>query len=417
MKLPDKFVVPWSGRGDGYTNSEIAVVVDTMKRADPLTQGRYQAEFERRFKTMVGAPHAFAVSSATAALELCALLTRVGPGDEIVIPGHTFAASAIPFARTGARLVWADIDKDTRLATAATLRKVVTSKTKVIVAVHLYGLVADMDPILELGRQNNIFIVEDAAQAIGVRYRGRWAGTLGDFGCFSFHTHKNISTLGEGGMLTVRDERMAKLVPGLRHNGMRDFPPGREKYWNPAMGDVDFDIEGVWPYNFCIGEVQCALGTKLLERLGRVNARRRSRGLKIIAALKDFPELRFQSIPEGCEHSFHLLAARCDADRDAFIERMACKHKVKVVVQYNPLYRYPLFAKAGFGKASCPNTDAYYNSMVSFPFHAGLTDAQIDYMIASAKETLTYLRKHPVPSGGIGAKAGAASGPAKAVAQ
>jgi len=391
-------IVPWSGKGANYTQDEIDVVVKAMKDADPLTQGRYQKEFEEKFKAVIGCKHAYAVSSCTAALELAAILSKIGPGDEVIIPAHTFAATAIPFGRTGARIVWADIDPDTRLITAETISPCITERTKVIVVVHLYGLVADMDPIMDLAQEHNLYVVEDVAQAPGARYKGKRAGSIGDFGCFSFHTHKNISTLGEGGMLTLKDDTLAGVVPGLRHNGMRGFAYKRDRYWIPAMGNVDFDWDGVWPYNFCIGEVQCALGSKLLDRLDEMNAQRRERGLRIIKALDQFPELKFQSIPKDCEHVFHLLAARYDGSpygktRDDFIECMAFKYKVKVIVQYYPLYRYPMFIKAGFGKANCPNTDDFFDNMVSFPFHHWLTEEQLDYMLNAIHETLWELRR------------------------
>jgi dTDP-4-amino-4,6-dideoxygalactose transaminase len=398
MAWPKEFIVPWSGKGMNYTQGEINVVIKAMKEADPLTQGPHQAEFEKKFAAFFNVKHAFAVSSCTAALELSAILTKVKKGDEVIIPAHTFAATAIPFGRTGARIVWADIDPKTRLVTAETIKKCITSKTKVIVVVHLYGLVADMGPILALAKKHDLFVVEDAAQAPGAKYKGKRAGTLGDFGCFSFHTHKNISTLGEGGMLVVKDNALAQVVPGFRHNGMRGFDFKREKYWLPAMGNVDFDWDKVWPYNFCIGEVQCALGSKLLERLDRVNAQRRKRALGIISRLKDYPELEFQSIPKGCEHVFHLLAARYDGTawgktRDEFIELMAFKHKVKVIVQYYPLYRYPMFIKAGFGRANCPNTDQFFDNMVSFPFQHWMTASQVDHMVKAIIKTLDQLRR------------------------
>lgn len=398
MKLPAKWAVPWSGRGERYTRDEVAAVVEAMRGADPQTQGPRQAAFERVFSAVMGAPHCFALSSATAALELTALLCRLKPGDEVVLPAHTFAATAIPFARTGAKLVWADIDPDTRVVTAETLSARITPRTKVLIVVHLYGLVADMDPILSLAKKKGLLVVEDAAQSIGARYKGRRSGTLGDFGCYSFHTHKNISTLGEGGMLVVKDPRLAALVPGLRHNGVRPYPEPREKYWVPAMSDVDFDIEGVWPYNFCIGEAQCALGTKLLERMDHINDQRRRRAHAIMDALKDVPELRFQAQPDGCEHAHHLLAARYDgaafgAHRDNLIGRLILKHRVKPVVQYYPLYRYPLFRKAGFGTAGCPNTDSFFDNMISFPFQNWLTEAQVDRMVSAIRESCAYLRE------------------------
>ena len=179
---------------------------------------------------------------------------------------------------------------------------------------------------------------------------------------------------------------------------MRGFDYNRDRYWIPAMGNVDFDWDGVWPYNFCLGEVQCALGSKMLERLDDINNYRRERGLRIIKEMKKYPELHFQTIPQECEHVFHLLAARYNGSdygktRDDFIELMAFKHRVKVIVQYYPLYRYPMFDKAGFGKSYCPNTDSFYDNMISFPFHHWLTETQIEYMINATKETLLELRK------------------------
>lgn len=390
--------VPWSGRGSCYTDEEIAVVVDAMRNADPLTQGRHQAEFEQRFAGYLGSANAFAVSSCTAALELAALLCRLQPGDEVIAPAHTFAASVIPFARTGASLVWADIDPDTRVITASSIRPLITPQTRVIVAVHLYGLVCDMDPIMQLAREHGLIVVEDAAQAVGARYKGRQAGTIGDFGCFSFHTHKNISTLGEGGMLTVRSPEAAALVPGLRHNGMRAYDGDRPRYWVPAMTDVDFDIEGLWPFNFCIGEVQCALGSKLLERLDRINAERKVRAERFIAAMADYPELVFQNTPAGCGHTWHLLAARYDGrrwgrTRDDAIAQLAFSSGVKVVVQYCPLYRYPMFRKAGFGDADCPESELFFDNMLSFPFQQWMPEQQFASMIELVREGLRQLRR------------------------
>ena len=397
MKNVAEFKVNWSGKGLQYTDDEVALVAEVMREADPLTQGSYQSEFEAAFRKYVGAEHAFAVSSCTAALELAALLCRLSPGDEVVVPAHTFAASAIPFARTGAKIVWADIDAETRLVTAKTIGKCISPRTRAIVVVHLYGLVCDMDPIMELAQKHNLKVVEDAAQAVGARYKGRYAGSIGDFGCFSFHTHKNISTLGEGGVLTVRDKALATQAPGLRHNGMRSYPNDRPHYWVPAMSDVDFDIDGLWPYNFCIGEIQCALGTKLLDRLESINSDRRRRAQRFISALVDCPELKFQRVADGCEHAWHLLTAEYDGtkygkSRDELIESLAYTYGVKCVVQYYPLYRYPMFKRAGFGEADCPNTDHFFDNMISFPFHHWMPEDQFEYMTKSVRSAVQKLR-------------------------
>jgi dTDP-4-amino-4,6-dideoxygalactose transaminase len=393
--------INWSGVGAVYTEEEVALVAEIMRNTkDTFTQGKYQQIFEREFCKYNGNESAFAVSSCTAALELSAMLSRIGPGDEVIIPAHTFCATAISFARTGARIVWADVDPETLVVTEDILVKLITSRTKVIVVVHLYGLAADMEQIMELARKHNIIVVEDCAQALGAESRAKKVGTWGDFGCFSFHTHKNITTLGEGGVMTVKDPDMAMLVPGLRHNGLKAYDEPRERYWVPAMGNVDFDWDNVWPYNFCIGEVQCALGTALLKRVDLLGEKRRRRAKKFIDAVKDYPELVFQTIPSHNTTTRHLLPAKYDSyelgkTNHDFIEIMYKKYNVKMAVQYYPLYRYPMFIKAGFREADCPNTDHFFDNMVSFPFHSWMSEEQFNYMIESTIKTLNELKSYP----------------------
>ena len=395
MNFPIEYEVPWSGRGMQYTDEEIARVVEVMKSADGLTQGKHQAEFESRLTAYLGGGKAFAVATGTSALELAAVLCELKPGDEVILPAHTFAATAIPFARTGAKLVWADIDPETFVVTADTIAPHITERTKVVIVVHLYGLLADMEPITQLTEAHGLRLVEDCAQAIGARADGRMAGTFGDFGCFSFHSHKNITTLGEGGALWVKDPALQKLVPGIRHNGMRAYEEPRDRYWIPAMTNVDLDLDGVWPYNFCIGEVQCALGAKLLDRLDQINADRRARFIRIREALSDCPELQFQRVDDERESAFYLLPAQYNhstATRDDLIELLALEYRVKCVVQYYPLYRYPMFQRAGFGEANCPNSDTFFDNMLSFPFQHWMSDEQESYLIQSVRGAVSSFR-------------------------
>lgn len=396
MKYPLEYKVPWSARGLMYTDEEVAVVTDVMKNSDVLTQGSYQKKFESEFSRYLGGGSCFAVATGTAALELAAILSELNVDDEVILPAHTFVATAIPFARTGAKLVWADIDPDTFVVTADTILPLINNKTKVIVVVHLYGLSVDMEPIEKIASQNQIILIEDAAQSLGAKINSKSSGTLGDFGCFSFHSHKNITTLGEGGAIWIKDPALAAKVPGLRHNGLRPFPEPRDKYWVPAMSNLDFDIDGFWPYNFCISEVQCALASKLLCRLDSINAERAARYLRITQALADVTELRFQKIDRHDRSSFHLLPARfCHphASRDDFIELLAKKYLVKCVVQYCPLYRYPMFQKAGFGEASCPVSDSFFDHMISIPFQHWMTFEQENYLIDSFRQAIITIRK------------------------
>lgn len=386
-----KFKIPFSGRQHEYSDDEVNAVVHAMRNADPLTQGNFLHEFEKKICDYLGIENAFAVCNATAALEMAAQFCGFQGGDEVVIPSHTYTSSAYPFLKKGATVVWADIDPQSRVATARTISDCITPRTKAIVVPHLYGYGAYMPEIMDVAKSYKLLVIEDAAQALGVEIDGGKAGTFGDFGVISFHSHKNISTLGEGGVLVVQNNTIADQVPMLRHNGHCAFPFERKDYWIPAMGNVDFPaLEGeiLWPNNYCLGEVECALGLKLLERIDGINGQKRKRALDFITALSEFPKIEFHRV-ESARHNYHLLAAKINNNqRDNFIRRMATEKGIQCVVQYYPLNRYALYYKAGFGNANCPNADHFFDNMVSFPFHHGLTEEDLNYMVQSTKEVL-----------------------------
>jgi perosamine synthetase len=391
------YKVNFSGRGLDYTEEELKIILDVAKNADPLTQGRHLSEFEDCLKKYIGVNHTFGLTSAASALELIAVLSRIGPGDEVIIPSHTYCASAIPFGRTGAKIVWSDIDPETFVVSAEDIQKKITKNTKMVVVVHLYGLACDLDPIIKICNNNNLILVEDCAQAFGAKYKNKQVGSFGDYACFSLHAQKNISTLGEGGVLVVKDSKKAALVPGLRHNGHVSYGQ-RDQYWKPAMTNIDIDLTGVWPFNFSMNEVQAALGTKLMERLDTLNNKRRERANKFINQMSDFSELIFQKTHSDLQNSHHLMPARYNGEKfgknnDDLISLLSEKYKIKTVVQYYPLNRYPLFEKMGFGFASCPNTDLFFDNMISFPFQVQMTEDDFDYLIASTKSALMELRE------------------------
>ena len=392
------FKVPFPGIMYSYNEEEIAAVVEVMRKATSLTQGPSMQKFEKEFGEYVGSPHAFAVDNATNSLRMASILCRLKPGDEVIIPAYTFCASAIPFGATGAKIVWADIDPDTRVVSPADIARKITPRTKAIVVVHLLGMPVDMDPIMELARQHNLKVVEDCAQAPGAMYKGKKVGAIGDYGCYSFHGAKNMTTLGEGGILTVKGDADAALVPGVRHNGVRAFPPGRPRYWVPAMSTVDLDMEGVWPNNFCLGEAQCALGSVLLKRLDRVNDTLRAQADKLRQRLADIKEITFQKVPESHHHVYHVLIGKFDGaqmgkTREDFLDVMTTQYGLRMIVQYYPLYRYPLFQKMGFAAADCPNLEAYCDHSFSFPWWCGIPDETIDYMADCTHKAIAGLRK------------------------
>jgi dTDP-4-amino-4,6-dideoxygalactose transaminase len=392
-----EFKINFSGRGHQYTKEEVNIVAKVMQEADPLTQGKYRDEFERDFAEYLNVPYAFSLCNATAALELSAQLCQFNSGDEVIAPVHTFTSSVYPFIKKGATIVWADIDLKTRVVNAENIKKKITSKTKAIIVVHLYGFAVDMTEIMKLAKSKNILVIEDTAQALGAEVDNTKAGTFGDFGIYSLHSHKNITTLGEGGILTVKNAEYARIIPLLRHNGHISYNSEREYYWIPAMGDLDLpELDGkvLWPSNYCLGEVECALGTQLLKRLDLMNSEKRGRAIYMIDQLKEYSDiLEFHRV-DDIRHNYHLLIGRMlNGKRDEFMKKMAFEKRIKCVVQYYPLYRYPLYKKAGFGECSdCPNSDILFDNMISFPFHHWMSDSDFEYMINSTKEILQELK-------------------------
>ena len=376
---------------------EEQALLRVLREANTLATGPEAEAFEREFTAFIGCADAVCVSSCSSALELAATLTGLKPEDEVILPAHTFVATAVPFLRTGASLKWADIDFPTRVISAETIEPLITPATKVIVVVHLYGLAAEMNPIMALAEQHGIQVVEDCAQAPGARCQGRRVGSIGHFGCFSFHTHKNMTTLGEGGMLTVRDARHAVQARRCRWMGNWPFEGERDRYWVPAMGDLVEPVPGRLPANYCMGEPNCAVGRLLLKRLDAINQERREQAERFQRGLREYPELQFQAHPAHCEHVYHLMSAYFDGarfgkTRDDLVGRLFNTYKVKPLVHYWPLYRAELFRSRGLGEAHVPLTDRFFDSSFGFPWFSAMGNDLIDDMADRTCRALDDLR-------------------------
>jgi perosamine synthetase len=220
-----------------------------------VTQGPLTEEFENVVAERHRAKHAIATTSATAALHLSTAALRLGPGDEVVVPAFTWITSANAAEYVGARTVFADVSPETFNVDPASLEAAITPETRAIVAVHLFGLSADMDAILEIARRHHLVVIEDAACAIGTTYNGVPVGVIGDLGCFSFHPRKVVTT-GEGGMVTTNSDDLAERVRVLRNHGTTGIPdPGIEQYGPWTMGL--FDVLG---FKLRVSGVQAAGG-------------------------------------------------------------------------------------------------------------------------------------------------------------
>ncbi len=380
-----------------YTEAEIEAVVNVMRNAEVQTQGDYQRKFEADFKAYIGANHAFAVDNATNALRLAAILCRFEKGDEVIVPGYTFSATAIPFGMTGVKLVFADIDPKRWTIDPKDIEKKITPHTKAVIVVHLLGMPADMPVIMEIAKKHNLRVIEDCAQAPAASIDGKKVGSFGDFGCFSFHGAKNITTLGEGGAITVKSDEDAALLPGLRHNGIRPFPAGRERYWVPAMSNVDIDMENIWPNNFSIGEAQCALASELLKTLDSSTDTTIAQAAKLRAALADVPEFTVAEVPAGVRHIYHQFVIHFNGsafgkNRNDLLDFLTTEAAVRAIVQYYPLYRYPLFQKLGAGAHDTPVLDDWWDNSFSLPWWIGMPDETLDYLVDSLKAGVAALK-------------------------
>ena len=380
------------------TDEEEQVLLRVLREAKTLATGPEGEAFEQEFSEFTGCADAVALSSCSAALEMAAMLTGLGPGDEVIIPSHTFVSSAVPFGRTGATIKWADIEANTCVIAAESVRSLTSNKTKVIVAVHLYGLPCDMDAIMAIANEGGIQVVEDCAQAPGARHHGRRVGSIGHYGCFSFHTQKNITTLGEGGMLTVSNKEQGRSARRLRWMGNWPFESPREKYWAPAMNNLVQPLPNCWPYNYCMGEPNAAVGRLLLKRLDDINQQRREQAARFLGHFANYPELNFQSLAADHEHVYHLMVARYDGQeygktRDDLISRLYDTYRLKTGVCYWPLNRTELFCNFGFERAEVPEADRFFDNMLNFPWRSQMGDEVIDDMAVRVCSALDDLRQ------------------------
>jgi dTDP-4-amino-4,6-dideoxygalactose transaminase len=392
--------ITWSGRSHDFDNKDIRYLVNVIKKADPLTQGKYLKKFEHNFGNYIKSKNVLAVSSAASALEMIASIINLKKNDEVIVPSHTYCASAIPFARNGAKLIWSDIDFKTRVVDLNDVKKKITKNTKAIIFVHLYGYAVDISPIKNFLKRKRIIIIEDCAQALGAEIKKNKVGIQGDFACYSFHAQKNITTLGEGGMLYFKNTKLRNVLTQMRHNGHCDFDFKRNEYWLPAMGNLDYDLKNKWPFKYTLSEIQCAAGVLMLKKLNNLNSLRIKRAKKAIKILSKFKELSFNDNFENKRHVYHLLSAYVKPtkkiNRNKLIKILFEKYKIKCAIQYYPLNRYNLFKKNGFGKSDCPNTDEFFDNMISFPFHVWMKDKEFNYLVNSIKKALIELDKTKV---------------------
>jgi len=352
-------------------------------RSGWLTSGPLGREFEEAFAAYVGAKHAIAVNSCTAALHLALEAAGVGPGDEVITSPLTFTATAAVIEHLGARPVLADVDPVTLNLDPACVAATVTSWTRAIVPVHFAGQACDMNPLLAIAGEHELKIVEDAAHALPTRYGNDRIGTIGDATCFSFYVTKTITT-GEGGMVTTESDVLAERVRSMRLHGMsRDA-------WNRYGKGGSWSYDVIAPgFKDNLPDLAAALGLTQLAKSDRFHARRRAIARAYDDALSGIEGLRTPQVEDMDGHAWHLYLLQVDG-RDRFIEDLAARG-IGTSVHFIPLHHLSYYRERyGYRASDFPVATRAFERIVSLPIYPRMTDADvarvIDAVCAVAQE-------------------------------
>jgi perosamine synthetase len=359
-----------------------------------VVQGKYVKEFEDKWSEFSGAKHSIAVTSCTTALHLSLAALGLKPDDEVIMPAFTWIATANVVEHLNAKVVFCDIDLKTFNIDVSKIEDKITSKTKAIIPVHLFGLSADMDPILDIAQKHNLWVVEDAACGFGAKYKGNHVGTLGNTGCFSFHPRKAITT-GEGGMITTNDDALAEKMRSMRDHGaaMSDFQRhhGAKPYLlaeHPYAG-----------FNYRMTDIQASLGVTQMERANNILNERQVLARKYNEALNElnFFQLPFES--NNYEHGYQSYPCMFDINnaslhninsinekRNAFMDALQnegvstrpATHAVHMLQYYSEKYQLQ--------PEDFPNAYIANECSISFPLFNGLTDEEQCFVIKSIKK-------------------------------
>lgn len=324
-------------------------------------------QFEEKAAAFCGVKHAIGVASGTDALLLALRACGVGPGDEVITSTFSFFSSAGVISRLGATPVFADIDPKTYNVTAELIAKKITSKTKAIMPVHLYGQMADMDRIMELADSKGLPVIEDAAQAIGAKYKGKVAGTLGRFGCFSFFPSKNLGGLGDGGMVICSSDDDAEMIRKLRVHG------SKPKYYHGIVG-----------YNSRLDTLQAAALSVKLNHLESWTEGRRKKAARYNQLLAGVPvETPFE--PEYNYHIYHQYTLAVPT-RDE-LRKFLTEREIGTEIYYPlPLHRQECYLPLGYQNGSMPVAEKRALEVLSLPIFPELTDTEQDFTAASIRE-------------------------------
>lgn len=346
--------------GDPELLAELLDVVAHVSRNAAFTLGEEVEGFEREFASWCEAEHAIGVSSGTAALELALRGLGIGPGDEVIVPTNSFIATAEAVSATGAIPRLVDVDERTALLTAEIVEQALTPRTRCVILVHLYGRTVEMEPLLALCRAKQIFVVEDACQAHGARYRGRPVGSLGDAGCFSFYPTKNLGAWGDGGAVVTDNPDLVTQVRLLRSHGEGT----RHHHELPARTDR-------------LDALQAAILRVKLGRLDDANHSRRAAGVALREALAESSVTPPPAPPADGDHVFHLFVVR-SPQRDMLRDHLDASGIACAIHYPTPIHLQPAYADLGLERGSLPIAEQLAVESCSLPIFPTIEGSEIE---------------------------------------
>ena len=352
-----------------------------------VVQGPKVQEFENMVARVTGVEHAIAVSSCTTALHLALVALGIGGGDEVIVPSFTYVATANAVEHAGATPVFCDIDLATFNIDVKQIESKITEKTKAIIPVHLFGLSADMNPIMKLAEKYRLKVIEDAACALAAMYEGQAVGAIGDVGCFSFHPRKIITT-GEGGMLITNNGNLAERLRALRTHGATISDLARHKKSGFLL--PEFNLLG---YNYRMTDLQGAIGIEQMKKLDWMIENRIRLAQRYNEILRDVEWLKLPYVPSNCKHTYQsyvtLVAEDSPLSRndimqkleDAEISTRQGTHAVHTLGYYKQKY--------GFQESDFPNSLKADRQSMALPLYPQMTDEEQDYVIKNLKDILS----------------------------
>ena len=333
--------------------------------------GPFVAQFENEFAAFCGSRHAIGVGNGTDALWLALLACGIGPGDEVITVPNTFMATAEAITYSGASPVFVDVDQHTYTMDPALLEKARTPRTKAVIPVHLFGQVADMDPILSFGRKHGLFVIEDAAQAHGAEYKGRKAGSLGDAGCFSFYPGKNLGAFGEAGAVVTNDDKLQEKIRILRDHGQV------RKYYHSMVG-----------WNARMDAIQAAVLRIKLRHLEQANHRRRVHASQYDRLFQGLEEVKSPFEAAYGRHVYHIYPIRVRERNE--IMRLLQEKGIGCGIHYPvPIHLQEAYRGLGYGRGAFPVSEQTCAEFISLPMFPELTQTQVKLVVDSVGESLT----------------------------